>query len=160
LFKTNFMEVINPPGTLLCHRCGHPNDERAFFCSNCGAPVGSKAGRYRSSGPDYRQERGSPDPGRRGYYYDGLPLISLLATILGFFAAGFIGPLIGVILGHISLRRMNKRGDDTNRGMAIASLVIGYFLLIIGILILAVLGVFIGAALFNHGWTAGNWNYL
>ena len=135
------MEVINPPGTLICPRCGHPNDERAFFCANCSSTIGARTV-------------------RPGYYYDGLPLISLLVTILGFFAAGFVGPLIGVILGHISLRRMNRRGDDTNRGMAVASLVIGYFLLIIGILILAVLGVFIGAALFNHGWDGGQWNYM
>ena len=154
------MEVINPPGTLICPRCGHPNDERVFFCSNCGAPVGSRAGRATGNRPDFQQYRYNSEPGRPGYYYDGLPLISLLVTILGFFAAGFIGPLIGVILGHISLRRLNRRGDDSNRGMAIASLVIGYFLLIIGLLILAVLGVFIGAALFNHGWTNGHWNYL
>lgn len=154
------MEVINPPGTLICPRCGHPNDDRAFFCSNCGAPVGSKAGRSPGRNRDYRHSRYDPDPGRRGYYYDGLPLISLLVTIAGFFVAGFIGPLFGVVLAHISLRRLNRRGDDSNRGMAIASLVIGYFLLIVGLLILAVLGVFIGAALFNHGWSGGHWNYM
>ena len=153
------MEVINPPGTLTCPGCGHPNDERAFFCSNCGAPVGSKAGGSTGNRRDFRYRYDS-DPGRQGYYYDGLPLISLLVTILGFFAAGFIGPLIGVILGHISLRRLNRRGDDSNRGMAIASLVIGYILLIIGLILLAVLGVLVGAALFNHGWTGGHWNYL
>lgn len=154
------MEVINPPGTLICPRCGQPNDERAFFCSNCGALIGSKAEHTTKGAKDFQQYRYDPGLTGRGYYYDGLPLVSLLVTIVGFFAAGFIGPLIGVILGHISLRRMNRRGDVSNRGMAIASLVIGYFLLIIGLLILAVLGVFIGAALFNHGWANGHWNYL
>lgn len=154
------MEEIHPPRNLICPRCGHPNDERAFFCSNCGATVGRKSGQPFSGNPGYRPGSDFSPPEPRGYYYDGLPLISLLVTILGFFAAGFIGPLIGVILGHISLRRMNRRGDDTNRGMAVASLVIGYFLLVVGLLILAVLGVFIGAALFNHGWDGGHWNYL
>lgn len=154
------MEVINKPGTLICPRCGYPNDERAFFCAGCSARVGSRAGGTTGSRPDFQSYQYPPESGPRGYYYDGLPLISLLVTILGFFAAGFIGPLIGVILGHISLRRMNLRGDDTNRGMAIASLVIGYFLLTIGLLILIVLGVFIGAALFDHDWINGHWNYL
>jgi MFS family permease len=154
------MEVINPPGTLICPRCGHSNDERAFFCSNCGAPVGSKAGRSSGMSPDNKHSGYYSDQGRRGYYYDGLPLVSLVVTIVGFFVAGFIGPLIGVILAHISLRRLNRRDDDSNRGMAIASLVIGYFLLVIGLLILAVLGVFVGAALFNHGWSGGHWNYM
>lgn len=154
------MEVINPPGTLICPRCGHPNDERAFFCSRCGIPVGSKAGRSSGGSQDFQHDGHVMDRTRGNYYYDGLPLISLLVTICGFFVAGFIGPLIGVILAHVSLRRLNRRGDDSNRGMAIASLVIGYFLLIIGLLILIVLGVFVGAALFHHGWTNGHWNYL
>lgn len=152
------MEVINPPGTQICHRCGRANDEKAFFCSSCGALIGSKAGQSSRSARDFSYSGDFSEPGRPGYYYDGLPLISLLVTLLGFFAAGFIGPLIGVILGHISLRRLNRRGDDTNRGMAIASLVIGYFLLITGLLILLILGVFIGAALFDKG--VGNWSYL
>lgn len=135
------MEVINPPGTLICTRCGHPNAERAFFCSNCGAPVGSKAG-------------------QRGYYYDGLPLISLLVTIFGFFIAGFIGPLIGVVLAHVSIRRQNRRGEFTNRGLAIASLVIGYLMLLLGLILMIALGVFVGASLFNHGWMYGHWNYM
>jgi hypothetical protein len=134
------MELVNPPGIRHCSRCGYPNDERAFFCSNCGILIGSKAG--------------------RNYYFDGLPLISLLVTIAGFFMAGFIGPLIGVILGHISLRRLNRLGVDNNRGLAVTSLVIGYFLLAIGLLILIMLGVFVGAALFRHGGANGHWNYL
>ncbi|MCX6225757.1 MAG: DUF4190 domain-containing protein [Bacteroidia bacterium] len=154
------MEVINPPGTLVCPRCGHPNNEMAFFCSNCGAPIGSKAGRPTGKRPDFQQYRYYSDPGRLGYYYDGLPLISLLVTIFGFFVAGFIGPLIGVILGHVSLRRMNRSGFDHNRGLALTSLVVGYFLLAVGLLFLIVLGVFVGASLFNHGWTNGHWNYM
>ncbi|TSA39198.1 MAG: DUF4190 domain-containing protein [Porphyromonadaceae bacterium] len=154
------MEVINPAGTLICPRCGHPNDERAFFCSNCGAPIGSKAGRTTGNRTDFQQYRYYSDPDRRSYYYDGLPLISLLVTIVGFFAAGFLGPLFGVILAHVSLRRLNRRGDYSNRGLAIVSLVIGYFMLIIGLIIMIAFGVFVGAALFNHGWGNGHWNYL
>lgn len=139
------MEVINPPGTLICPHCGHPNDARAFFCSNCGAPVGSKI--------QYR-------PDSRPYYYDGLPLISLLVTVFGFFVAGFIGPLFGVILAHISLHRIRRKGDDSNRGLAIASLVIGYFLLLVGLFILLALGAFVVTALFHNGWTGGSWSNI
>ena len=153
------MEVINPPGTLICPRCGHTNDERAFFCSNCGAAIGSKAGRTNCYEPRYGYGNYSGS-GRPANYFDGLPLVSLLVTVAGFFMAGFIGPLMGVILGHISLRRLNRSGSYQNRGLAVASLVIGYFLLIIGLLILIVMGVFVGAALFQHGSENGGWNYL
>ncbi len=139
------MEVINPPGSLICPHCGNPNDARAFFCSNCGAPIGSKT---------YFR------PDSRPYYYDGLPLISLLVTVFGFFVAGFIGPLFGVILAHISLRRIRRRGDDSNRGLAIASLVIGYFLLVVGLFILLALGAFVVTALFHNGWTGGSWSNI
>lgn len=141
------MEIINPPGTLICPRCGNPNHEKAFFCSNCGAAVGSKSSHYQ-------------EPARPGYYYDGLPLVSLLVTIFGFFVAGFIGPLFGVVLAHISLRRINQRGDDTNRGLAIASLVIGYLMLILGLFLLVALGLFVGTALFHQGWNGGPWSNM
>ncbi|HBB90509.1 MAG: hypothetical protein A2X22_04185 [Bacteroidetes bacterium GWF2_49_14] len=146
------MEVINQPGTLICNRCGHVNDERAFFCSNCGAPIGSRAGsgsRYQSP-PQYDQYERP--------YSDGLPLISLLVTIFGFFVAGFIGPLIGVILGHVSLSRLRRSGQEQGKGLAVASLVIGYAMLILGLILLIALGVFVGWAVFNHpeGWEWSN----
>jgi hypothetical protein len=146
------MEVINPPGTLICTRCGHVNDERAFFCSNCGAPIGSRAGRGpRPQSPPQYDQYERP-------YSDGLPLISLLVTIFGFFVAGFIGPLIGVILGHVSLNRLRRSGQDQGRGLAVASLVIGYAMLILGLILLIALGVFVGWAVFNHpgGWEWSN----
>jgi hypothetical protein len=146
------MEVIDTSGSLVCRRCGHANDPRAFFCSQCGAPVGSRAGKPSGERPDFQQYRYYSDPGKQEYYFDGLPLISLLVTIFGFFMAGFFGPLVGVILAHVSLRRLNRRGDDRNRGLAIASLVIGYFLLIVGLLILIGFGVLVGTALFHEGW--------
>jgi uncharacterized membrane protein YvbJ len=57
------MEVINPTETQTCIRCGNRNNEQAFFCSKCGAP------------------------------------------------------LAGVIMGHISLRRIRQTGTDKNRGL-------------------------------------------
>lgn len=141
------MEIINPTETIICWRCGNPNHEKSFFCSKCGAVIGSK--------PSYYNET----PGR-GYYYDGLPLISLLVTIFGFFVAGFVGPLVGVILAHISLRRISRRNDNANRGLAVASLVIGYLMLVIGLILLIALGVFVGTALFHQGWTGGPWSNM
>ena len=146
------MEVIDPTGSLVCPRCGHTNDPRAFFCSNCGAPVGSRAGRTPGDQPGRPPYAPYPEYGSSGRYYDGLPLISLLVTIFGFFTAGFFGPLVGVILAHVSLHRLRRRGEETNRGLAVASLVIGYFLLVIGLLILIAFGALVGTAIFNHGW--------
>jgi hypothetical protein len=142
------MEVINPPGTLICPRCGHANDERAFFCSQCGAMIGSRQGRESSYRPPYG------DSGYERPYNDSLPLISLLVTIFGFFVAGFIGPLIGVILGHVSLSRLRRSGQEQGKGLAVASLVLGYLMLVIGLLLLILLGAFVGWAFFNHpgGW--------
>jgi hypothetical protein len=151
------MEVINPPGTLICPHCGHPNDERAFFCSNCGAPIGSQAGRKTGGHREPPRYGDYYDREPRGNYFDGLPLLSLLVTIFGFFIAGFIGPLFGVVLAHISLRRINRRGDYSNRGLAIVSLVIGYLMLLLGLFILIALGALVGGALFHHGWNGGTW---
>jgi len=154
------MEVINPQGTLICPQCGHSNDERAFFCSNCGRAIGSRAGRANGNGADYQPHYNYDYREDRGRYYDGLPLISLLVTILGFFISGFIGPLIGVILAHASLRRQRRRGDYSNRGLAIASLIIGYFLLIVGLIILIAFGALVGTSLLHSGISDGNWNYM
>lgn len=146
------MEVINPPGSLICHRCGQVNQEKAFFCSNCGAAIGSKAARNADYRPHYQDYYQRPES-------ESLPLISLLVTIFGFFVAGFIGPLIGVILGHVSLSRMRRSGVEHNRGLAVTSLVIGYLMLALGLILLIALGVFVGWALFNSGSIDWNWRH-
>lgn len=148
------MEVVNPPGTQICPRCGQQNDERAFFCSNCGAAIGSSAGRQSQYQKTYDTDNYTRP------YTDSLPLISLLVTIFGFFVAGFIGPLIGVILGHVSLGRIRRSGTDHGRGLAVASLVIGYMMLILGLILLIAMGVFVGWAIFNNGVTDWNWHNL
>ena len=146
------MEVINTPGSQICHRCGYTNPEKAFFCSNCGATIGSKAGRNTDYRPHYQDSFQRPEA-------ESLPLISLLVTIFGFFVAGFIGPLIGVILGHVSLSRMKRSGVEHNRGLAVTSLVIGYLMLALGLVLLIALGVFVGWALFNSGSIDWNWKH-
>ncbi|MFH0761279.1 MAG: DUF4190 domain-containing protein [Bacteroidota bacterium] len=148
------MEIINPTGTQICTRCGYHNDERAFFCSQCGAPLGKHAGRER------RYHESAESDSYRRPTNDLLPLASLLCTIFGFFVAGPFGPLVGVILAHVSLRRMRQSGDDHNRGLAIASLIIGYIILLLGLVVLILFGTFIGMALFNGGEIPWNWHCM
>jgi len=139
------MEIINPSGTQACPSCGHQNDEKAFFCSRCGAVIGSQAGRGRRS--TLEGYRGEDDRPRS----DMMPLFSLLITLFGFFLIGPFAPIIGVIMAHVSLHRMRQSGNYQNRGMAVAALVIGYACLILGLVLMILFGVFIGLSLFHEG---------
>lgn len=146
------MDVIDSNTQQTCTACGATVPEKAFFCPNCGTPVGSKAGRHYHQGTHYT------DYGYRPMHTESLALISLLVSIFGFFFTGFIGPLIGVILGHIALNRINRSdGQLHGRGMAIAALVIGYCGLFLGLILMIVLGTFVGLAVGSGGFWLPWW---
>lgn len=54
-----------------------------------------------------------------------LAIVSLIASISGFVILPFIGPIVGVITGHISLGQIKKTGEE-GRGLALAGLIVGY----------------------------------
>ncbi|WP_350349190.1 DUF4190 domain-containing protein [Agromyces sp. G08B096] len=54
-----------------------------------------------------------------------LAIVSLIASIAGIVVVYFIGSVVGVICGHISLNQIKKTGEQ-GRGMAIAGLIVGY----------------------------------
>ena len=138
------MEVIPPSGSSFCSSCGKEVSAHAFFCSNCGHPFGSKSARQHGHHHTY-------DPGRP-VHTENLALISLLISVFGFFFAGFFAPLVGVILGHVALRRINRSGGELGgRGMARAALIVGYFALIVGLILMIAIGTFIGLALSREG---------
>jgi len=79
--------------------------------------------------------------------------------VIGFFASGFIGPLIGVILGHIALRRIDASdGYLGGRSVAVASLVFGYLFLVLGLILMVVFGLFVGTAI-THGLHGEIWQW-
>ncbi|MCD6333507.1 MAG: DUF4190 domain-containing protein [Bacteroidales bacterium] len=139
------MKVINESEKKYCTSCGKEVPAQAFFCPHCGAPVGSKAGERYNAGRHSYDDRYQPPR------TEPLALISLLVSVFGFFAAGFIGPLVGVILGHVALNRINHSGGELQgHGMATAALIIGYAGLILGVILLAAFGTFFGLAM-SHG---------
>ena len=61
-------------------------------------------------------------------------IASLLFAIAGASVAPLLGSLIGVIFGHVALSRIRKsNGRLTGKGLAYCGLVLGYFVLAIGI---------------------------
>ena len=55
-------------------------------------------------------------------------ILAILALIFG-----IVFPIVGIILGHISLSQIKKTGEE-GRGMALAGTIIGYVLVVLGIL--------------------------
>ena len=90
-----------------------------------------------------------PVPGAPGFmpYYAGpMPpgasywaIASLACSLGGLFVLFPLGPVIGVIFGHIALVDIRKaQGTKTGRGMAITGLVVGYGA--IGVAVLLIIG--------------------
>lgn len=66
-------------------------------------------------------------------------------AIVSLVSAFFI-PLVGIITGHIALGQIKKTGEQ-GRGLALAGLIIGYVLLVVGIIVAIVWFAIIGAAI-------------
>ena len=83
-----------------------------------------------------------------GYGYGAQPktntlaIVSLIASISGFVILPFIGSVVGVITGHMSLNQLKTSGEQ-GRGMALAGTIVGW----VG-LGLAILGIFAAIAFF------------
>lgn len=67
-----------------------------------------------------------------------LAIVSLVSS--------FFIPLVGIITGHIALSQIKKTGEQ-GRGLAVAGLIIGYVLLVVGIIIAIVWFAILGAAI-------------
>jgi hypothetical protein len=78
--------------------------------------------------------RGQPQPGST----NALAIVSL---ILGITWLGWLGSILAVIFGHVSLSQI-KRTGQSGRGMAIAGLVLGYLGIVIGAVVVIFLVVF------------------
>ncbi|KTS91080.1 hypothetical protein NS183_05950, partial [Microbacterium testaceum] len=67
-----------------------------------------------------------------------LAIISLVASIAGFVMLPFVGPLVGVITGHIGLAQI-KRSGEKGRGLALTGVILGW----VNIALIAIFIVFI-----------------
>ena len=87
-----------------CASCSALSDTDKAFCPECGA--------------DYASSSSKP-AGRTS----GLGIASMVLGILWLF---WLGSLLAVIFGHISLSQIRKDSSISGRGMAIAGLTLGW----------------------------------
>ena len=92
-------------------------------------------------GDPYGQQQpyGQPGPyGQQQPYGYGYPppmppkpqqsaILSLVLSCVGFLTCG-ITAIVGVIFGHIAMGKI-KRGEEDGHGMAVAGLIVGYFVI-------------------------------
>ena len=72
-----------------------------------------------------------------------LAIVSLIASIAAFIIVPFVGSIVGVITGHMSLNQLKTSGEQ-GRGMALAGTIVGW----VG-LGLAILGIIAAIAFFG-----------
>jgi len=75
--------------------------------------------------PAYGPAYGQPGTGAPATKTNVLAIVSLIASIAGIVIFWFIGSVVGVICGHISLNQI-KRTREEGRGLAVAGLIVGY----------------------------------
>jgi hypothetical protein len=73
-------------------------------------------------GPQYGRPYGAPAPA------NGLAIGSLVSSLVGipgyFLCFGFVGSILGIVLGIVALNQIGKSGQ-TGKGMAVAGIVLG-----------------------------------
>lgn len=110
---------------MICSSCGTSLAVGTSFCANCGTPVAAAPAAPQppvtpAPAPQYY---GNPTP---GYYApvkttSGLAIAGLILSLLYFTS------LIGAILGHVALSKINQsRGSIEGRGIAIAAIATGW----------------------------------
>lgn len=94
-----------------------------------------------SAAPAYPPAGGYPQGGPAGYpappKTNTLAIVSLISGIVGLVIVPFIGSIVAVITGHMSLSQL-KRSGEAGRGMALAGTIIGWVglaLAIIGLIL-------------------------
>lgn len=99
--------------------------------------------------PAYQGQNGAP--GQR----NTLALVSLILGIAGFVTG--ISALAAIVTGHIALSQIKKRGEE-GRGMALAGLILGYVVVVLGIIAVILIVAFFGAIASNPDLYDGTYN--
>lgn len=83
----------------------------------------------------------------------GYAIASLICSLLGYIGGFGIGPILGIIFGHLAIREIDRsNGMLQGRGMAQAGLILGYIalglalLMLVGFALIFIVGA--GAAMF------------
>ncbi|NHJ86235.1 MAG: hypothetical protein FK734_12290 [Asgard group archaeon] len=138
-----------------CPFCGSAVEKGTQFCQNCGASLTgidevTPSSQPVSYGSQNQQSYQQPAYPQQPTYYqqpstvyyqksqdNSLGVLSMIFGLLGCFAIPFIGSLVAIITGHMSL----SKGKNT---YAIVGLILGYLVIIGGIIgiILAFLPIF------------------
>jgi Domain of unknown function (DUF4190) len=113
-----------------------------------GAPVylDQTTGQYMYLPPGYPIPTGypQPGPGQNPYYLvnyagpartNGMAIAALAVSIGGSVLCGFVGAIIGAILGHVARRQIAQRGEG-GAGMALAAIIIGWTITAVSALLL------------------------
>lgn len=66
-----------------------------------------------------------PMYGPRGDEKNWMGIVALVSSIAAFVVVPFLGSVVGVIFGHLGLSAA-KRGEASNRGLALAGTIVGY----------------------------------
>jgi hypothetical protein len=74
-------------------------------------------------------------------HLSGTAIASLTLSLAGFLGLVLIGPLLGVIFGHVAMNQIKKsNGLVGGRGVAMVGLIIGYVGFVLSVILLAILG--------------------
>ncbi len=132
---------------MFCAKCGQPMPEQARFCGACGEPAIAEAGAENfqaTAGANPAQAvpaaavAAAPVAATLASGPSGMPtskssgkaLASMICGIAGFFL--ILPAIVAIILGHLSLGEIKRSlGRMTGKGMAIAGLVMGYFVAVL-----------------------------
>ena len=112
--------------------------------------------------PAYTQPQYPQDPYGQPAYgaaptYGGYPapaktntlaIVSLISSLVGIFIVPFIGSIVGVITGHMSLSQIKRNGEQ-GRGLGLAGTIIGWVGIALGIILLIIIIALIGYAAAN-----------
>jgi hypothetical protein len=115
---------------MYCNSCGTQNPDSNIFCSNCGRKL-TAAG----SATQYYQPNNLS--GRKS---NGMAVAAMVLGIVSFIV--WICCIPAVILGIVSLNQIKNNPEIEGKGMAMAGLICGVIVLVLGILfIVYVIGI-------------------
>ncbi len=108
-----------------CGKCGTENQPQANFCYKCGTTFSPY------TAPTVNVANSS-QPQTNGMAIASL-ILGIVGLILGVLFL-FIPNILAIVFGHVASSQIkNSQGAQTGQGMAVAGLIMGYFIVVIGV---------------------------
>lgn len=109
-----------------CSKCGTDNQAQANFCFKCGTTFSP----YTAPAVNVT---GNDQPRTNGMAIASL-ILGIVGLLLGVLFL-FIPNILAIVFGHVASSQIkNSQGTQTGQGMAIAGLIMGYFIVVIGVI--------------------------